>query len=217
MSHARVPFGILISGGGTNLQALLDAASAPEFPGTPAVVISNRRDAYGLVRAQKAGVPAVWLPHRGKPREAYDAELVRCLQEHGVQWVVMAGFMRLVTPVLLSAFPDRVLNIHPSLLPAFPGIHAQKQAHDYGVRLAGATVHLVSLEMDAGPIVLQGATPVVAGDDPDALQQRILRIEHTIYPRALALALRGQLRLVGRKIQLPPGEEGCVWEPASAV
>ncbi|MFT4976141.1 MAG: phosphoribosylglycinamide formyltransferase-1 [Myxococcota bacterium] len=211
MSDSRVPFGVLISGGGTNLQALLDAAAHDDYPGRPVVVISNRRDAGGLDRARAAGVPACWLPHRGRPREEFDAELVTLLREHGAQWVAMAGFMRIVTPVFLSAFRDRVLNIHPSLLPAFPGVRAQQQAHDYGVRIAGATIHFVSPEMDTGPIILQGATAVSPDDDAEALQQRILRIEHQLYPRALALALRGQLRIEGRRVILPPDEPGWRW------
>ena len=208
---SRVPYGVLISGSGTNLQALLDASAAPDFPARPAVVVSNRRDAFGLERARAAGVPAVWLPHRGKAREDFDAELVTVLREHGVEWVVMAGFMRIVTPVLLGAFPDRILNIHPSLLPAFPGVRAQQQAHDYGARIAGATVHFVSLEMDTGPIILQGATPVVAGEDAEALRQRILSIEHQILPRALSLAVRGQLQIDGRTVTLPDDEPGWRW------
>ena len=139
----RVPFGVLLSGSGTNLQALLDAAAQPDFPGRPAVVISNRRDAYGLERARQAGVPAVWIPHRGKDREEFDAELVATLRAHAVEWVALAGFMRLVTPTFLDAFPQRVINIHPALLPAFPGVDGQGQAHAYGVRIAGATVHFV--------------------------------------------------------------------------
>lgn len=210
---ARTPFGVLISGSGTNLQALLDAAAQPDFPGRPAVVISNRRDAYGLERARAAGVPAVWLPHRGKAREDYDAELVDCLREHGVEWVAMAGFMRLVSSVLIDAFPGRILNIHPSLLPAFPGIRAQQQAHRYGVRIAGVTVHLVSLEMDTGPIILQGATPIRSGEEPESLRQRLLSIEHQLYPRALALALRGDLRVEGRTVLLPPDVPGWLWVP----
>lgn len=213
MTGARVPFGVLISGSGTNLQALLDAAADPDYPGRPAVVISNRRDARGLERARAAGVPAVWLPHRGKTREAFDTELVDCLRQHGAEWIAMAGFMRIVTPVLLGAFPGRILNIHPSLLPAFPGVRAQQQAHDYGVRIAGATVHFVSAEMDTGPIILQGATPVRADEDAEALRQRILAIEHEIYPRALSLALRGRLSVEGRRVRLPLDEPGWRWAP----
>ena len=213
MSPGRIPFAVLISGSGTNLQALLDAAAQPDFPGRPAVVISNRRDAYGLERARAAGVPAIWLPHRGKAREDYDAELVHCLREHRVEWVAMAGFMRIVSAVLIEAFPGRILNIHPSLLPAFPGIRAQQQAHRYGVRIAGVTVHLVSLEMDTGPIILQGATPIRSGEAPEQLRQRLLDIEHQLYPRALSLALRGALRVEGRTIVLPPDEPGWLWAP----
>ena len=207
---SRVPFGVLLSGSGTNLQALLDAAAQPDFPGRPAVVISNRRDAYGLERARQAGVPAVWIPHRGKDREEFDAELVATLRAHAVEWVALAGFMRLVTPTFLDAFPQRVINIHPALLPAFPGVDGQGQAHAYGVRIAGATVHFVDGGTDTGPIILQGAVPVLPDDTRDTLQARILKVEHQLYPRALALALSGQLSLEGRHVRLPAGVPGWI-------
>lgn len=210
---SRVPVGVLVSGSGTNLQALLDAAAEPDFPAQIAVVVSNRRDAFALERARRAEVPAVWLPHREYARrEDYDAALVETLRAHGVEWVALAGFMRLVTPVFLDAFPHRVLNVHPSLLPAFPGLDAQQQAFDHGVRITGATVHLVELGMDAGPIVAQGAVPVRPDDTARTLQQRILAVEHRIYPMALRWAVEGRLTVEGRqvRVELPEGERAWV-------
>ena len=212
--RGRVPVGVLASGSGTNLQALLDACADPAFPARIAVVISNRAKARALDRARQAGVVALHLPkRRSQPRQEYDAQLVAALHRHGVQWVCLAGYMLLVTPVFLDAFPDRVLNIHPALLPAFRGLDGQGQALDHGVRVAGATVHLVSLEMDTGPIVNQGAVPVLPDDDRDALQQRILAVEHRLYPQALRWAVEDRLRLEGRRVvvDLPPGEQTWTW------
>lgn len=213
-ADGRVAVGVLASGSGTNLQALLDACADPSFPARVAVVVSNRGQARALDRARQAGVAAVHLPkRREQPREAYDAELVAVLREHGVQWVCLAGYMLLVTPVFLQAFPERVLNIHPALLPAFKGLDGQGQALDYGVRIAGATVHLVTLDMDEGPIINQGAVPVLPQDDRDALQQRILAVEHRLYPQALRWAAEGRLRVEGRRVHvdLPPGEQTWTW------
>ncbi len=208
----NTPVGVLLSGSGTNLQALLDAAAE----GTSfriAVVISNRRDAHGLERARQAGVPAVWIPHRGKEREAHEAELVAALREHGAEWVALAGYMRLLKTTLLAAFPQRVLNIHPALLPSFPGTHGQRQAFEYGVRIAGCTLHFVDHGTDTGPIIAQGAVPVLPDDDEDALKARILGLEHELYPRVLRWAVEGRLRIDGRRVHvdLPEGEEAFVW------
>lgn len=206
----KVPVGVLASGSGTNLQALLDACADPAFPARVAVVISNRGKARSLDRARAAGVPAVHLPkRRDTPREAYDGVLVDTLREHGVEWVCLAGYMLLVTPVFLDAFPDRVLNIHPALLPAFRGLDAQQQAFDAGVAIAGATVHLVTLGMDEGPIICQGAVPVLPDDDVDALRSRILGVEHQLYPQALRQAVEGRLRRKGDRVevQLAEGEQ----------
>lgn len=211
---ARV--GVLISGSGTNLQALLDAAAEPGFPAEIAVVVSNRSGAFGLERARAAGVPTVVIKASEQPdRAAYDAALVAALRAHAVDWVCLAGFMRLVTGVLLSAFPRRVLNIHPALLPAFPGLHAQGQAHAYGVRIAGCTVHLVDEGTDTGPIVAQGAVPALPTDDEDALQRRILRMEHRLYPRVVRWAAEGRLGGEGRAValDLPAGEAPFAWDP----
>lgn len=206
--------GVLISGSGTNLQALLDACREPGFPAEIAVVASNRPKAFGLERARAAGVPAEFLgSRRYDSREAYDAALVQVLQEHGVQWVCLAGFMRLVTPGFLVAFPWRVLNIHPALLPAFPGLHAQEQAIESGVCIAGCTVHLVDAGTDTGPIVAQAAVPVRPEDDVEALRARILAQEHRLYPRVLRWAAEGRIHVEeGRaRVDLPDGEARWLW------
>lgn len=187
---SRVPVGVLISGRGSNLQALLDAAIQPTWPARVAVVVSNRPRAMGLERARAAGVPAITVPSRDRSRADFEAELVATLRDHAVQWVALAGFMRLLTPAFLDAFPQRVLNIHPSLLPAFPGLGAQAQALAAGVRVAGATVHRVTPGMDDGPIIAQGAVPVLRGDTEQSLSARILAVEHKLYPAAIAAAVR---------------------------
>lgn len=192
--------GVLVSGRGTNLQALIDAARAGELGGEVAVVLSNVETARALERARAAGVPALFRDHRGRAREAFDQELVSLLLEHGVDLVCLAGFMRRLSPVLLRAFPGRVVNVHPSLLPAFPGLEAPRQALEYGVKVSGATVHLVDEGLDSGPIVLQEAVPVLEGDTPESLSARILQAEHRIYPRAVRLLLEGRCRLEGRRV-----------------
>lgn len=210
----KVPVGVLISGSGTNLQALLDACAAPSFPARIAVVISNRPGVRGLERAERAGVPAIVAPHREHPdRQSYDRHLVELLLAHGATWVLMAGFMRIVTPVLLEAFPARVLNIHPSLLPAFPGIDAQRQAFDYGVVAAGATVHLVDEGVDHGPILAQGVVAVAQDESPDSLRERILRVEHRLFPMALRWAVEGRIRVEGRRahVDLRAGERRLLY------
>ncbi|MEC7946234.1 MAG: phosphoribosylglycinamide formyltransferase [Myxococcota bacterium] len=200
---SRAPVGVLISGRGSNLQALLDAASDPAYPARIVVVASNRPQAAGLARARSAGVPAVVVPSRGRSRLDFEDDLVARLHAHGVEWVALAGFMRLLTPRFLDAFPGRVLNIHPSLLPAFPGLRAQAQALRAGVRIAGATVHRVTAGTDEGPILAQGAVPVMHDDTEDALAARILGVEHRIYPAALAAAVRaGDGAVVGEDLCL---------------
>jgi phosphoribosylglycinamide formyltransferase-1 len=192
--------GVLISGRGSNLQALIDAERAGELGGGRiAVVISNIETAFGLERARQAGISAVFRSHRGKPREEYDAELVALLEEHGVDLVCLAGFMRLLSPVLVRAFPNRILNIHPALLPAFPGLDAQRQAAEHGVKVSGATVHLVDEGLDSGAIVVQEAVPVLDTDDAETLSHRILEVEHRLYPRAVRLLLAGRYRIEGRR------------------
>lgn len=193
--------GVLVSGSGTNLQAILDRSAAGTLDCRVALVISNRPGVRALERAAAAGVPTAVVEHRGFPsREAFDAALVDRLRAAGVELVVLAGFDRLVTRVLLDAFPQRVLNIHPALLPAFKGLHAQRDALEYGVKIAGATVHLVDEETDHGPILVQGAIGVQPGDTVDALRERILAVEHQIYPAAIQLFAEGRVEVSGRRV-----------------
>jgi len=192
--------GVLISGRGTNLQALIDAAAGGRLGGQIAVVISNVEDAQGLERARKAGIPACFRDHRGRPRDEFDQQLVALLREHAVDLVCLAGYMRLLSPAFIRAFAGRIMNVHPSLLPAFPGLEAQRQAWEHGVKVSGATVHLVDESLDAGPIVLQEAVPVLASDEAEGLAARILEAEHRIYPRAVRAMLEGRCRVEGRRV-----------------
>ncbi len=192
--------GVLVSGRGSNLQALIDAARRGELGGEIAVVVSNVETALGLERARKAGIPALFRDHRGKKREAYDAEIVEVLRAHHVDLVCLAGFMRLLSPVFVRAFPGRIVNIHPALLPAFPGLDAQRQAWEHGAKVSGATVHLVDEGLDSGPIVAQEAVPVLSGDTLETLAARILEAEHRLYPRAVRILLEGRCRVEGRRV-----------------
>ena len=177
--------GILLSGRGSNFEAIARAIREGRVQAEIAVVISNLPDAPGLATAREMGLNAISLPSKGVPRSDYDAQLVNALQENKVDLVCLAGFMRLLTPVMIQAFPSRIINIHPSLLPSFPGLHAQKQALDYGVKITGCTVHYVIEQMDAGPILRQAAVPVFPGDTEDELSKRILVAEHQLYVEAL--------------------------------
>jgi phosphoribosylglycinamide formyltransferase 1 len=192
--------GVLVSGRGSNLQALVDAAGRGELGGEVAVVVSNVETALGLERARKAGIPAVFRDHRGRKREDFDAEIVEILRAHQVDLVCLAGFMRLLSPVFVRAFPGRIVNIHPALLPAFPGTDAQRQAWEHGAKVSGATVHLVDEGLDSGPIVAQEAVSVLSGDTPQTLAARILEVEHRLYPRAVRLLLEGRCRVEGRRV-----------------
>jgi len=196
--------GVLVSGRGSNLQALIATAREGQLGGEVAVVISNVADAPALDKARAAGVPALVCDHRGQPREEHDRRMLGVLQEHGVDLVCLAGYMRLLSSPFLAAWPHRVVNIHPSLLPAFPGLDAQRQAWEHGVKVAGATVHLVEEALDAGPIVMQEAVAVRADDTPDTLAGRIREAEHRIYPRAVRLLLGGRWRLEGRRFIADP-------------
>ena len=198
MQNRRIA--VLISGRGSNLQALIDAVADGRLRAEIAVVIANRADAAGLDRARNAGIPAVTIPHRDySTREAFETALVAELRARGVALVCLAGFMRLLGPTFLNAFPQAILNIHPSLLPAFAGVDAQTQAWTHGTKVAGATVHLVTGELDAGPIVRQRAVPVHDDDTPDTLAARILEVEHQIYPEAVGLVLDGGWTIEGRR------------------
>lgn len=192
--------GVLISGRGSNLQAIIDAIRDGRLDAEIAVVISNQADAAGLARARAAGIEARHISHRAfATRDDFDLALVDALHARGVGLVCLAGFMRLVGRRMIDAFPHAILNIHPSLLPAFPGIDAQRQALEYGVKVSGVTVHLVWPELDGGPIVLQRAVPVLDGDTPDTLSARILAEEHLAYPDAIARVLDGGWRIDGRR------------------
>jgi phosphoribosylglycinamide formyltransferase-1 len=194
--------GVLISGRGSNLQALIEAQGRGELGGEIAIVVSNVETAAGLERAREAGILTAVRDHRGRKREEYDADLVSVLREHGVDLVCLAGFMRLLSPVFVRAFPGRVLNIHPALLPAFPGLDAQRQAFEHGVKVSGATVHLVDEGLDSGAIVAQEAVPVRPDDTVDSLIARILEAEHRLYSRAVRLLLSGRCRVEGRRVIL---------------
>lgn len=197
--------GVLISGRGSNLQAIIDAIANGRLDATIAVVISNRPGVRGLERARAAGIETVVLEHGAfGSREAYDTALVAELRRRGVALVCLAGFMRLLSPVFVDAFPDAILNVHPSLLPAFPGVEAQRQALDHGVKVAGCTVHLVTAELDAGPIILQATVPVLVDDTVDTLSARILVEEHRLYPEAIGLVLDGGWRIEGRRFLPTP-------------
>jgi phosphoribosylglycinamide formyltransferase-1 len=192
--------GVLISGRGSNLQALIDAIAAGRLDARIAVVISNREEAPGLERARKAGIDAVCISHRGWPsRDEFDRAVARELQARGVGLVCLAGFMRLVGQPLLDAFPNAIVNIHPSLLPAFPGVNAQAQALAHGVKVSGVTVHLVTAELDAGPIVIQRVVPVRDDDTAETLSARILEEEHRAYPEGVAMLLEGGWSIDGRR------------------
>jgi len=200
-----LPIGVLVSGRGSNLQAILDACARPGYPAQVAVVISDRERALALERARTAGVEALWInPKDFADRESFDAELVRELTARGVGLMCHAGFMRILSPVYVRAFAGRALNIHPSLLPAFPGLHAQRQALDHGAKVAGATVHFVDEGMDSGPIVLQAAVPVEPNDTEETLSARILVQEHRLYPEAIRLFAEGRLRIEGRRVIVTP-------------
>jgi phosphoribosylglycinamide formyltransferase 1 len=197
--------GVLASGRGSNLQALIEACARPGFPAKVVVVVSDRERAMALERARAAGVEALWVnPKDFADREAFDLALVGELQKRGVELVCHAGFMRILSPAYVRAWAGRALNIHPSLLPAFPGLHAQRQTLDHGAKVAGATVHFVDEGVDTGPIVLQAAVPVEPGDTEDTLAARILVEEHRLYPEAVRLFAEGRLRIEGRRVMVLP-------------
>ena len=193
--------GILLSGRGSNFLALQAAIARGELPAEIALVVSNVAEAPGLARARELGLPAVALPHRGLPRAAHEEKVLDALRGAGVEWVCLAGYMRLLSPRLVTAFPRRILNVHPSLLPAFPGLDAQRQALEHGVKVSGCTVHLVDEGLDSGPIVVQRAVPVEDGDTPESLAARILEQEHRAYPEALRRLLTEEWRVEGRRLR----------------
>ncbi|HET7213171.1 MAG TPA: phosphoribosylglycinamide formyltransferase [Terriglobia bacterium] len=194
--------GILLSGRGSNFEAIARNAAAGKIPGRIALVVSNREQAPGLERARQMGLNTLFIPPKGVERDAYDGKVVAALKEAQVDLVCLAGFMRILSPVFIRAFPGRILNIHPALLPAFPGLDAQKQALDYGVKFTGCTVHIVDEGMDTGPIVLQAVVPVLNDDTVETLSARILKEEHRIYSEAVCLMLEGRVRIEGRRTVL---------------
>ncbi len=206
---------VLASGRGSNLQAIIDAIEARQVQAQIVAVISNKKDAVALERARKHGIKDLFVdpkPFAGRPdsREAYDRSLLEVLQQHNVELVLLAGYMKIVTAVLVNAYADRMMNIHPSLLPSFPGLDVQKKAIDWGCKLAGCTVHFVTEGVDEGPIIIQAAVPILDGDTPDTLAARILVQEHKIYPCAVQLFAEGRLRVEGRCVFInaaqPDGE-----------
>lgn len=193
--------GILLSGRGSNFEAIADSVAAGLIPDTEiAVVISNKSDARGLETARSRGLKSICIPSKGAPREEHDRRVVAALEASSVDFVCLAGYMRLLSPAFIRAFSNRILNIHPSLLPAFPGLDAQGQALAHGVKVAGCTVHFVDEDLDSGPIILQAAVAVLDGDTEDTLSARILQQEHRIYSQAVALVVSGQWRMEGRRV-----------------
>ncbi len=205
---------VLVSGSGTNLQALMDSAGRGDCAAEIAVVVSNKVDAYGLERAREAGIEALHIPHQGKERVEFERALVSALQDRSIDWVFLAGFGRILTPVFLDAFAGRVLNIHPALLPRFPGMHAQRKAFDAGVLFSGATVHFVDAGTDTGPIVAQGVVPRIAEDTVEDFSARILTMEHRLFPMVMRWASDGRLQQVdgAAVVQLNSGESRVLFE-----
>ncbi len=200
---ARRRVGVLISGRGSNMKSLIDAAKAKDYPAEIVLVIGNRADAGGLAIAKDAGIPARMIAHRDFPsRAAFDAALDKTLKEARVELVCLAGFMRLLTPEFVEAWRDRMLNIHPSLLPEFPGLDTHARAIAAGKRVAGCTVHFVRAEMDTGPVIAQAEVPIEPGDTPDTLAARVLKAEHRLYPMALKLVAEGRVRVAGDKVEI---------------
>lgn len=194
---------VLISGSGSNLQSIIDKMEAGILDVDIRMVLSNKAGAYGLIRAESHGIPTATLSHRDfSSREEFDAEMVRVLKDAGVEAVVMAGFMRIITPVFLHAFPGRIINIHPAILPSFPGVDGQGEAAGYGVQLAGCTVHFVDEKMDHGAVIIQAAVPAFPGEEVEELRTRILKQEHRILPQAVQWLARERLSVEGRFVKL---------------
>jgi phosphoribosylglycinamide formyltransferase 1 len=193
--------GVLLSGRGSNFEALADGVAAGRIPGAEiAIVVANREGTQGIERAQSRGIEARVIPSKSLERETYDHQVVAVLRDHQVDLVCLAGYMRLLSPYFVECFPQRILNIHPSLLPSFPGLESQRQALEYGVKFAGCTVHFVDESLDAGPIVLQAVVPVLDGDTAETLSERILLEEHRIYSEAVRIVLEGRFRIEGRRV-----------------
>ncbi|MRR55801.1 MAG: phosphoribosylglycinamide formyltransferase [Deltaproteobacteria bacterium] len=214
-SHTSVSLGtqkvrvaVLVSGNGSNLQSIIDHIEEGKLNASIACVISNREDAFALERAKKHQLPSFYLNHRSfSDRRSFDAAVLEIVREHSAELVVLAGFNRILSTVLLDAFPLAILNIHPALLPAFPGNHAQRLALQHGVKIAGCTVHFVDPGTDTGPIIAQAAVPVLDGDTEETLSRRILREEHRLYPGVIRLFTEGRIRVEGRRVFISPGEQ----------
>lgn len=212
----RIRIGVLISGSGTNLQAIIDACKSGYINGDVVVVISNKEDAYGRERARKAGIPEYFVSHKGKSREEFEKELIEILDSYEVDLVALAGFMRILSPYFVRHYYGRLMNIHPALLPAFPGINVQEKQWEYGVKIAGCTVHFVDEGTDTGPIIIQAAVPVFSDDTAEDVRLRILEQEHKIYPLAIKLFAEGRLTIEGRRviIQGEKKKEGVLMNPS---
>jgi phosphoribosylglycinamide formyltransferase 1 len=194
--------GVLLSGRGSNFEALAESVASGRIPGTEiAIVISNREGAPGIDRAKSRGISTQVIPSKGLERETYDRQVVAVLNEHKVDLVCLAGYMRLLSPFFVSSFRNRILNIHPSLLPSFPGLEAQRQALEYGVKFAGCTVHFVDENLDAGPIILQSVVPIADTDTEDSLSAKILQEEHKIYSEAVRIVLEERYKITGRRVR----------------
>lgn len=200
--------GVLVSGSGTNLQAIIDRIESGDIPATIACVISNKPNAFALTRAKKHGIPVVVHENGGfANRQEYDAATVDILHSYGVNLVILAGFMRILTNSMIDSFPNAIINIHPALLPSFPGLHAQQQALDYGVRYTGCTVHFVDCGTDTGPIIIQSVVPVEQDDTEESLSAKIQKEEHSVFPAAIKLISQGRIKVEGRKVHIMP--ESC--------
>jgi phosphoribosylglycinamide formyltransferase-1 len=198
--------GVLLSGRGSNFEALADSVASRRIPDAEiAIVISNREGAPGIDRAKSRDIATRVIPSKGLERETYDRQVVAVLHEHKVDLVCLAGYMRLLSPFFVASFPNRILNIHPSLLPSFPGLESQRQALEYGVKFAGCTVHFVDENLDAGPIILQSVVPVADADTEESLSAKILQEEHKIYSEAVRIVLEGRYKITGRRVLTPSG------------
>ncbi|MFP5221462.1 MAG: phosphoribosylglycinamide formyltransferase [Acidobacteriota bacterium] len=213
-----LPIAVLVSGSGSNLQALIDRVESGALEARIALVLSNKPDAYGLERAKKHGIPALCIPHKDyADRVDFDRAMIRAIREAGAEAVVLAGFMRMLSSEFLQAFAGRVLNIHPALLPSFPGVHGQRDAADYGVTLAGCTVHFVDELMDHGEVVIQAAVPAYPYDDGQTLGERILAMEHRILPQAVQWLATGRIQVIGRKVHVMSTGMPAALPPADAL
>lgn len=213
----KLKLGVLASGGGTNLQSLIDQCQNQQIDAEIALVLCNNPDAGALERAAKAGIPNTCINHRDfADRQSFDQTVVKTLQEAGVELVVLAGFMRIISEVFVDAFPQRIVNIHPALLPAFPGLHVQKKALEYGARFAGCTVHFVDTGVDTGPIIIQAVVPILDDDTEETLSARILEQEHKIYPKAIQLIAEDRVKVEGRRVRIesPDNHKTALINPA---